>query len=75
MVDLNWQWAGHIARMDSNRWAKRTTDRYPIYMIRSRGRPSSRWRDDIENLVGCLWQRLAIERQVCCRLGEAFALR
>ena len=33
-----WKWAGHVARLNDNRWTKRITDWQPRYGKRSRGR-------------------------------------
>ena len=40
-----WKWAGHVARLNDNRWTKRITDWQPRYGKRSRGRQVKRWRD------------------------------
>ena len=44
---MKWCWAGHLGRMESDRWAKRSTEWTPGSK-RSKGRPARRWRDDIE---------------------------
>ena len=54
-----WRWAGHLARRDDNRWTKRLTDWCPWDCKRSRKRPDTRWRDEIEKFAGRSWQRLA----------------
>ena len=56
------KWAGHIARMEDNRWTKRSTEWTPRTEKRSRGRPPRRWRDDIEKIFGNTWTRAAQER-------------
>ena len=65
---LKWRWAGHVARMNNNRWTKRLTDWYPYNEKRSRKRPDTRWRDEIEKFAGVAWQRLVQNRE----LGKAF---
>ena len=40
-----WRWAGHIARIEDNRWTKRCTEWQPMRGKRS-GRPSRIWQDD-----------------------------
>jgi hypothetical protein len=45
--ELKWRWAGHIARMDDNRWTKRMNEWQPRTGRRRRGRQRRRWRDDI----------------------------
>ncbi|WP_440994831.1 hypothetical protein [Cysteiniphilum litorale] len=37
-----WRWAGHLARIDDNRWSKRLTDWFPRDSKRSRKRPDTR---------------------------------
>ena len=50
-----WKWAGHIARLEDNRWTKRCTEWQPRRGKRSRGRPSRRWQDDITEKEGTTW--------------------
>ena len=52
-----WKWAGHIARLEDNRWTKRCTEWQPRRRKRSRGRPSRRWQDDITEKEGTTWIR------------------
>ena len=66
-----WRWAGHVARMQDNRWTKRLTDWTPKDK-RLKKRPSTRWRDEIVRFAGNLWQRQASCRATWKRLGEAF---
>ena len=42
-------WAGHIARIQDNRWTSQVTDWRPMDDSRPRGRPSKRWRDEIDD--------------------------
>jgi len=56
------QWAGHLARMKNNKWAKRTTEWWPRERSRARGRPKRRWRDKIEEKAGSAWMRRAQDR-------------
>ena len=67
-----WRWAGHVARMNDNRWTKRITDWHPYNEKRSRKRPDTRWKDEIERFAGVAWQRLAQDRQLWKKLGKAF---
>jgi len=67
-----WRWAGHVARMNSNRWTKKITNSHPYNEKRSRKRPDTRWRDEIEKFAGIAWQRLAQDRQLWKELGKAF---
>ena len=56
------QWAGHLARMPNNRWAKKTTEWTPREGRRARGRPKRRWREDIEERAGGTWTHMAQDR-------------
>ena len=47
-----WKWAGHVARLNDNRWTKRITDWQPRYGKRSRGRQARRHRADERNHLG-----------------------
>jgi len=57
------QWAGHVARMKNDKWAKKTTVWWPREGSRARGRPKRRWRDDIEEKAGSRWMRRAQDRK------------
>lgn len=69
---LKWRWAGHVARLDDNRWSYRVLHWYPRDARRRRGRPHRRWRDDIQDIAGVAWTRLAANRQDWQKLEEAF---
>ena len=56
-------WAGHVARMDINKWARKTIERTPRDRRRTSGRPKRRWRDDIEQKTGSKWMQVAQNRQ------------
>jgi len=45
-----WDWGGHVARMESSRWAKIATDRY-IDTNRKKGKQKTRWGDDFSKLL------------------------
>ena len=45
-----WTCAGHVARLRDNRWTSQVTDWRPMGGSRPRGRPSKRWRDEIDAL-------------------------
>ena len=55
-----WRWAGHVARMNDNRWTKRLTDWHPYNEKRSRKRPDTRWKDEIEKFAGVAWHRITL---------------
>ena len=44
------RWAGHVAKMNDNRWTKRITDWCPYYDKRSKKRPDTSLRDEIKKL-------------------------
>ena len=46
------RWAGHVARRCDNRWTIRVTEWIPRGQKRPRGRPRTRWCDDLIQYVG-----------------------
>ena len=70
-----WKWAGHVARLNDNRWTKRITDWQPRYRKRSRGRQVKRWRDDIVQMKGITWGRDAGQRDDWRRDAEGYILQ
>ena len=54
IADVKCSWAGHLGRMEDNRWARRSTEWTPGTK-RSKGRPARRWRDDIEKAASVTW--------------------
>jgi len=68
-----WNWGGHIARMDGERWAYKTTF-WQILKKRKKGRPATRWVDDINRFLRNKWfHRVAQDRSEWYRLREAYA--
>ena len=65
-------WAGHVARLQDNRWTRRTTEWTPRQGKRARGRPPGRWRDDLEQHFGKTWTRTAQERAKWKRQTEGY---
>ena len=60
IASLNWNWAGHIARITDERWTKIIVNWRP-YSKRPTGRPPYRWRDDITKITkttGKTWQQV-----------------
>ncbi len=49
---LKWQWAGHVARMNDDRWTKAVTEWLPIHLKRKQARPKMRWENDIKKCIG-----------------------
>ena len=72
ILRLKWKWAGHLARTQDNRWTKRCTEWQPREGKRSRGRPQTRWRDDIRKAGGPTWSRTAKDRQRWRALSEGY---
>lgn len=68
---LKWQWAGHIARRTDGRWGGKVLEWRPRAGGRSRGRPPTRWTDDLVKVAGVHWMRVAQDRSVWRTLGEA----
>ncbi|KAI5652175.1 hypothetical protein NE865_00513 [Phthorimaea operculella] len=68
---LKWDWAGHVCRMHTERWAKIATDFIPEER-RRRGRPRKRWRDDLVD-YDPNWSETAADRKAWKERGEAFA--
>ena len=56
------EWAGHVARMNNTRWAKIISEWTPGEGKRVKGRPKSRWRDNIEEVGSSQWMRVAQDR-------------
>lgn len=69
---LKWKWAGHTQRTRDERWTKIVTEWYPMDSTRRKGRPLSRWSDDIKKTAGCYWGRKAKDRETWKTLEEAF---
>lgn len=67
-----WKWAGHAARMSGDRWPKKLLQWRPRQTNRPRGRPPTRWTDDIVAVAGRDWMRRAQDRQEWRCLEEAF---
>ncbi|KAI5728658.1 hypothetical protein M8J77_019174 [Diaphorina citri] len=61
---LKWRWAGHVARMGNERWAKKLTEWIPRSHKRTRGRKKIRWYDEMKKNVGPEWQSIARDRQL-----------
>lgn len=66
------RWAGHVARFTDNRWTSRATEWTPRQWKRSRGRPKTRWRDDLTKHLGTTWPRLARNRERWKQSREGF---
>ncbi|KAJ8714787.1 hypothetical protein PYW08_004768 [Mythimna loreyi] len=71
-AQLKWDWAGHVCRMSSELWARKTQDWCPDTATRGRGRPRRRWRDDLDVFLGN-WNDMASDRDKWKEWREAFA--
>ncbi|GFN91465.1 endonuclease-reverse transcriptase [Plakobranchus ocellatus] len=70
-----WRWAGHIAREKDKRWTKRCTEWQPRSGRRDRGRPETRWMDDIRSAGGPQWQSKAHDRRKWKISAEGYILQ
>jgi hypothetical protein len=68
---LKWNWAGHLARTQDGRWTRRIMEWRPRNYKRSRGRPPTRWTDDIKRVAGN-WLQAAQCREHWKELREAY---
>ena len=69
--EKKWRWAGHVARLKDNRWTSRLTFWTPYGERRKRGRPTIRWRDDLNNFRKH-WHHDAYDRQRWKNLEKAY---
>ena len=67
------KYAGHMIRGSKERWARKVTDWLPYGNRRGRGRPNTRWEDEIKNRVGVAWEREVWNRETWRKIGEAYA--
>lgn len=67
-----WRWAGKVANMSPERWARRISEWRPRTGKRDIGRPRRRWRDDIAKIAGKQWMRAARCDMEWGHLGEAY---
>lgn len=52
IAEREWRWAGHIARMSSEKWARWLLEFHPRTHTRPQGRPPMRRKDDITANAG-----------------------
>ncbi|KAJ8723655.1 hypothetical protein PYW07_007635 [Mythimna separata] len=69
---LKWNWAGHVCRMENDRWTKKVTEWLPREETRSKGRPKTRHThtDIFTQKVGPDWTRKARDREMWKTLGR-----
>jgi hypothetical protein len=62
--ELKCNWAGHVARYPDGRIPKIVENWTPVGGKRSRGRPKTRWQDEIKEKGRFMWKRKAQHRQI-----------
>ena len=67
-----WRWAGHLARREDGRWTRTCTLWRPDTGGRKRGRPRTRWEDEVKKMGGEKWWEEAEDREEWKTMGEAF---
>ena len=66
--------AGHVYRIQDNRWTQRVTTWKPYERKIHRVRQARRWRDELDDhWNGNIWQRIVLDRQIWMQHAEAFA--
>jgi len=68
---MKWRWAGHVARTSNDRWTRRLLEWRPREDRRNRGRPPTRWTDDVKRIAGN-WMMTAQNRMTWRNLEEAY---
>lgn len=69
--NLKWNWAGHASTMNDGRWTiKKTEWRPKDHALCSRGRPPTRWSDDLKR-IHTNWMNAARDRDTWKNLREA----
>ena len=69
-----WRFAGQLARRTDNRWSSVLISWIPSWGPgRSKGRPRTRWSDQIEKYAGGNWQEIALNDSHWAVLEEGFA--
>ncbi len=71
---LKIHYAGHVAR-ENGKWTKLTEEWTPLDHKRKKGRPPTRWRDELVREFGLLWKIAAQDRARWKRMVEAYARR
>lgn len=72
VATLKWRGAGHIARREDGQWTKAVVQWRPRQHSRKRGRPPTRWTDDIIKTTGTRWELKARNRQRWKEMEEAY---
>ena len=74
VLKMKWKWAGHIGRMQDERWTAKCTMWMPTGR-RRKGAPRRRWRDDIVKYAGKDWIELSRNRDQWRGLAEGYILQ
>ena len=72
VAKLKWQWTGHVARQNIDRWPNKITNWRPWGRKRKIGRPQKRWKDDIREISGRNWVGVAQDRDQWKLLEEYY---
>ncbi len=55
--NLKWKYSGDIVRQEKDRWGRKLLNWRPYKGKRRRGKPYTRWKDEITKREGNLWHR------------------
>ena len=71
-----WRTAGALARKTYGRWSSNLITWTPVCGVgRARGRPKTRWSDDLERFAGGHWHMLASDEELWHILEEGFVTK
>ena len=70
---LKFKFIGHTYRASDNRWSRTLLEWWPYEHKRERGRPHTRFIDEIKNRVGKAWRRVTEDRVRWRKTGEVYA--
>ncbi len=71
---MKFNYAGHIAK-ENNKWNKIVQEWTPINKKRRKGKPPTRWRDELVKEFGLLWTRTARDRPKLKQTMKVYAQR
>ena len=72
VASMKWRWAGHTLRQRDGRWNQEIQYWRPWMGRRDRGRPQTRWRDDLRRVAGVNWMRESQDRELWKEKREAY---
>jgi Reverse transcriptase (RNA-dependent DNA polymerase) len=70
--EIKWNFAGHVQRLNDDRWTKLVENWLPVNGKRNRGHQLKRWRDEIEEVGRGRWREKANDRKLWKELRESF---